>query len=57
MLLKVGQHGLQVGWHQLEHRHAALDDRGDEPGEVEDHLLLDQEGPPTDEERGDQLPQ
>ena len=57
VLLQVGQHDLEVGRHDLEHGDPAVDDRVDEPLDVQDHLLLDQQRPAADQQRGDQLPQ
>jgi hypothetical protein len=56
VLLQVGQDDVEVRRHDLEHAGLAVDDRVDEPLDVQDHLLGDQEGPATDQERGDELP-
>ena len=57
VLLQVGQHDFKVGRHDLQHGDPAVDDRVDEPLDVQDHLLLDQQRPPADQQRGHQLPQ
>ncbi len=57
VLLQVGHDDLEVGRHDLEGADPAFDDRVDEPLDVEDHLLLDEQGPPADQQRGHQLPQ
>ena len=56
VLLQIGQHGFQVRRHDLEYGDPAADDLVDEPLDVQDRLLLDQQGLPTGQERGNQLP-
>ena len=55
--LQVGQDDLEVGRHDLEHGDPAIDDLLDEPLDVQDRLLLDQQGSPAHQERGNQLPE
>ena len=57
MLLQKGHEDFKVGRHDLNHVGPAVNDRVDETPGVEDHLLLDEQRPPADEERGQQLPQ
>ena len=57
VLLQVGQHDLEVGGHHLQHSDPLVDDRLDEPLDVQDHLLLDDHRAATDHQRRDQLPQ
>ena len=56
MLVQVGQHHLEVGRDHLQDVDPAVGDRVDEPRDVQDHLLLDDQRSPADQERGYQLP-
>ena len=53
----MGQDSFKVGRHDLHDVNPAVSDRVDEPLDIQDHLLLDQQGPPAGQERGNQLPQ
>ncbi len=52
-----GHEDFEVGRHDLYDIDACVDDLVDEALRVEDHLLLDDQGAPTDQKRGNQLPQ
>jgi hypothetical protein len=57
VLLQIGHDHFEVRRYDLEDGDVAVDERVDEPRNVQDHFLLDQQGPPTDKECRDQLPQ
>ena len=52
----MGQDDFKVGRHDLDHVDPGGDDLVDEALRVQDHLLLDQQGAPPRQERGQQLP-
>jgi hypothetical protein len=51
MLLEEGQQDLEVRRHHLQDTDPGVVDRVDEPAGVEDGVLLDEHGPPDDQER------
>ena len=57
LLLQVGQNNFQVRWHNLHHGNAFLDDSVNEPLHIQNHRLLDHHSSPTDQQRGDKLPE
>src|SRR6266540_5662487 len=57
LLRQIRQDHFKVRRHDLENRNTAVGQFGDETSCVENCLLLDDQSPPTDEERGNQLPQ
>ena len=56
VLLQGGQDHVEVGRHHLQHRGPLVDDRVEEPVDVQDRLLLYEQGAAADQERADQLP-
>ena len=57
VLLQEGEHDFEIGRHELQDGDPAVGDGVDEALDVQDHLLLDQQGPATDQQRRHQLPQ
>src|SRR5438093_9121243 len=57
VLAQIGHEDFKVRRHDLYDIDPCLDDLFDEALRVEDHLLLDDQGAPTDQQHGNQLPQ
>src|SRR6266478_3089483 len=57
VLAQIGHEDFEVRGHDLYDIDPCVDDLVDEALRVEDHLLLDDQGAPTDQKRGNQLPQ
>ena len=57
VLRQTGQQNLEVRRHDLNDGDPAVNDPVDETPGIQDRFLLDQQGPPTDQERGHQLPE
>src|SRR5881409_1067468 len=57
VLAQIGHEDFEVGRHDLYDIDPCVGDLVNEALRVEDHLLLDDQGAPTDQKRGNQLPQ